>query len=281
MSSKELLLVDGQAEKKGGHNKQAVINQQMIANFTTNYKGLYTLKYKKRKEAKGSTISDIEKKFAECGTVTEVDGDDWWIYLRFAVKDHAVAVLKTFGEKLNIKIVSDSYMLKDGTYERLVEVYVGNIPPVIGENELEELLSKYSPFKLKFNHISNDPGKRFRSAFVKFSHVNKSKAEELIKEIDGKMWKGKKLYAGHVKSKAERQATQKDGDEESAISATTPKSGQDASSGMMAKPLHRTSSHDSKGFPGTIPKMLPSRRETVADNDSPSSQAGKAWWKKT
>ncbi|XP_060076768.1 uncharacterized protein LOC132556378, partial [Ylistrum balloti] len=147
-------------------------------------------------------------------------------------------------------------------------------------DELEEMLSKYAPFKLKLNHISNDPAKRFRSIFVKFSQSNMKQAEALIKDKDGKMWKGKKLYVGYARNRSTGQYhSHKEGAEDTALNSVTSKSLQDASSGMMIKPLHRTSSHDSKGFSGTIPKMLPSRREPVSEEGS-GSHANKAWWKK-
>ncbi|XP_069137639.1 uncharacterized protein [Argopecten irradians] len=137
------------------------------------------------------------------------------------------------------------------------------------------MLSKYSPFKLKLNHISNDPGKRFKSVFVKFSQSNSAKAEQLIKEKDGKIWKGKKLYVGYARNRRGQDANVKEGNEDTSVSSATNK---DTSSGMLIKPLHRTSSYDSKGFSGTIPKMLPSRREPIADDSS--NNANKAWWKK-
>ncbi|XP_060070709.1 uncharacterized protein LOC132550636 [Ylistrum balloti] len=135
MSTKLLSVGDGQMEKKSHHTERAVITQEMIDDFPVNYKGLYTLKYKKKKEQKGSTIEDIEKKFADYGKVTEVDGDDWWIYVRFSVKDHAVAVLKAFGEELSLKIVYDRHHYKDGQHQRLVEVYIGNLPPIVKEGK--------------------------------------------------------------------------------------------------------------------------------------------------
>ncbi|KAJ8304642.1 hypothetical protein KUTeg_018225 [Tegillarca granosa] len=72
-----------------------------------------------------------------------------------------------------------------------MNVYLGNLNQDATQEDIEELVSEFSPIEVRMKKMGTDPRKVF--AFVEFSSSSEDKADEMIEKLNNQIWMGRKL----------------------------------------------------------------------------------------